>query len=168
MNDTERKRNSRRGSSVVEFALVFLPMLMLICGVFEIGRAMWTYHSVSAAVKQATRYTVVRGSGCSSQSSSCAPTVGSVAARIREASLGLEPSNFSLTLTAGPQMINCTTLSSCIGNGTYWPASPNNSVGRTVTIAGEYNFRTFLFGFWPAMNRNGFTFRSASSEVIQF
>ncbi|MEZ5360768.1 MAG: TadE/TadG family type IV pilus assembly protein [Bryobacterales bacterium] len=42
------QRHTRRGGSMVEFALVFLPLVALICGVLELGRAMWTYHSVSA------------------------------------------------------------------------------------------------------------------------
>ncbi len=163
-----RKRNACRGSSIVEFTLVFLPMMALVCGVFELGRAMWTYHSVSAAVKAATRYTIVRGAGCSAQSSGCGLSVGDVAKRIRDASLGLQPSELSVTLQAGSQTISCPSLADCLANSTSWPTSPNNMVGQVVTITGQYPFKTFLFGFFPDMNLTGFTFRSASSEVIQF
>ena len=164
----QRQRDGRRGSSMVEFALVFLPMFILLCGVFELGRAMWTYHSVSAAVKKAARYTVVRGSSCNSESSSCSPSVADVAETIRDASLGLEAQFFRITLEAGSQTVVCATLSSCLSDSTYWPASPNNAVGRPINIKGEYAFHTFLFSFWPGANQTSVTFRSESSEVIQF
>ncbi|MCB1021138.1 MAG: pilus assembly protein [Acidobacteria bacterium] len=162
------RRNNRRGSSMVEFALVFLPLMALLLGVFEMGRAMWTYHSVSAAVKDATRYSSVRGASCAAESSGCAPSVAEVTGRIRASSLGLEPSRFRLTLEAGSHTVSCDTMSQCLANSSYWPAWPNNSVGRTITVTGEYAFHTFLFSLWPGLNRTGFTMRSRSSEIIQF
>ena len=153
---------------MVEFAMVFFPMTLMLLGIFELGRAMWTYHSVSAAVKRATRYTVVRGSACSAESMGCAPSVADVAQAIRQASLGLEAQRFKVTLKAGSQTVQCETLSSCLSNFSNWPAAPNNSVGRMVTISGEYTFDTFLFSFWPGVSGNGVKLRSASTEVIQF
>lgn len=161
-------RTKRRGSSMVEFALVFLPLVTLLLGVFELGRAMWTFHSVSAAVKNATRYTIVRGAGCAAEYTGCSPSVSDVAAEIRSSSLGLDQSRLRITFEAGSQTVSCASLSACLSDSQYWPAWPNNSVGRTVTVTGEYPFHTFLFSFWPAMNRSGLTMSSKSSEVIQF
>ena len=165
---TERSRDRRRGSAIVEFAMVFIPFIALMLGVFELGRAMWTFHSLSAAVKRAARYMAVRGSSCSAESESCSSSVADVAEIIRKASLGLEPGRFRVTLAAGSQTIDCASLTSCLSDPTYWPATPNNSVGRQITIIGEYAFHTFVFSFWPGPNERTITFHSESSEVIQF
>ena len=163
-----QQRNRRRGSSMIEFALIFLPLVVLLTGVFEIGRAMWTYHSVSAAVKRAARYTVVRGSSCAAESSGCAPSVADVAAVIRQEAAGLEPERVSLTLEAGAQTIQCSKLTDCLADSSYWPAAPNNAVGRMVSISAEYSFDTFLFAFWSGPQPTGFSFQAESKEVIQF
>ncbi|MEZ5360767.1 MAG: hypothetical protein R2748_00090 [Bryobacterales bacterium] len=59
-------------------------------------------------------------------------------------------------------------MSACLTNSAYWPAWPNNSVGRTITVTGEYTPSTFLFSLWPDLNRTGFTMRSRSSRSNQF
>lgn len=47
-----RNRNPRRGQSMVEFALTFALVMMLVMGIFEIGRALWSYTTVSFAARQ--------------------------------------------------------------------------------------------------------------------
>lgn len=52
-------RRLRRGSSMVEFSLVFIVLLTLVLGIFEIGRTIWNYNTLSYAVRQGTRYASV-------------------------------------------------------------------------------------------------------------
>lgn len=52
----------RRGAAIVEFALVFLLFLMMTVGLFEFGRAMWTYTTVAQVARATARYLVVHGS----------------------------------------------------------------------------------------------------------
>lgn len=56
-----RRKNRRRGASMVEFSLVFILFLMMVAGVFEVGRAVWTYNSLMLAAKEGARYAMVHG-----------------------------------------------------------------------------------------------------------
>ena len=53
--------DGRRGQSMVEFSLVFIIFLMLMVGLFELGRAVWIYETVAHAARQGARYAMVRG-----------------------------------------------------------------------------------------------------------
>lgn len=59
----KRFRKGRVGQSLVEFALLGPLFFMLVFGIIEGGRLLWTYHNVSNAAKEGARYTTVRGVG---------------------------------------------------------------------------------------------------------
>jgi Flp pilus assembly protein TadG len=59
-------RERDRGSSIVEFSLVLVLLLTLIFAMMYFGTALYAYHYVSSAARDATRYAMVRGSSCSS------------------------------------------------------------------------------------------------------
>lgn len=54
------RREPRSGSSMVEFSLVFLILLTLVLGIFEVGRTIWNYNTLAYAARQASRYASVR------------------------------------------------------------------------------------------------------------
>ena len=56
-----RNKDRRRGATMVEFSLGFLIFLMVLLGIMEFGRAVWTYTTVAHAAKQASRYAMIRG-----------------------------------------------------------------------------------------------------------
>jgi Flp pilus assembly protein TadG len=49
----------RRGQSLVEFALVLLPLLMLLIGIIDVGRAIYGFNTVANASREAARYAIV-------------------------------------------------------------------------------------------------------------
>lgn len=51
-------RQGRRGSSLVEFGLLALPLLLLIFGAIEGGRFVWSFEQVSDAARQGARYAI--------------------------------------------------------------------------------------------------------------
>lgn len=57
---TARRPAPREGQAMIEFALSFTLVLMLIFGIFELGRTIWSYTTVSYAARQAARYAIVR------------------------------------------------------------------------------------------------------------
>ena len=57
-----RSRKGRKGSTIVEFALVFILFLVILMGLMELGRGMWTYATLAHAARQAGRFCMVRGS----------------------------------------------------------------------------------------------------------
>lgn len=58
-------KHGERGASMVEFAIASSALLLIMFGILEFGRVMYTYHSVSNAARLASRWAIVRGSGCS-------------------------------------------------------------------------------------------------------
>jgi Flp pilus assembly protein TadG len=55
-----------QGNAMTEFALILPFVLACIFGVIEFGRALYTYHFVSNAAREATRWASVRGQTCDS------------------------------------------------------------------------------------------------------
>lgn len=52
-----RPRPSRmRGAVAVEFAIVMIPLVLLVTGVAEFGRAIYQYEALTKATRDATRY----------------------------------------------------------------------------------------------------------------
>jgi Flp pilus assembly protein TadG len=49
----------RRGQTLVEFALILLPFLMIIIGLFDVGRAIYGYNTVANAARTAARVAIV-------------------------------------------------------------------------------------------------------------
>lgn len=56
----------RRGASAVEFAMVIGPLLLLICGVFEFGRVMWTREALQETATAGARCMGMTASSCAS------------------------------------------------------------------------------------------------------
>lgn len=164
-----RNNNSRqRGSVVTEMALVFLPLMFSVFMIFELGRAMWTYHTLASAVKKGVRVAMVHGDRCAEASTSCPVTVAGIVQVIQQTGVGLDMSMLNLTLTAGGQNLSCAPASSCSTNNTNWPPAPYNPVGQTVTINGAYGFNTVLSQMWPGQTSGTFHLAAKSTEVIQF
>lgn len=51
-----RKRNSQRGSTLVEFAIGVTVFLTAMFGVLEFGRALWTHNALTDAARRGARY----------------------------------------------------------------------------------------------------------------
>jgi Flp pilus assembly protein TadG len=56
-----RKRNCRRGASVVELSLVLWILLMVTMGMLDVGRAIFLNHVLSNAACQGARRAIVHG-----------------------------------------------------------------------------------------------------------
>ena len=55
---------SQRGASLVEYAFVVILFFSMIFGITGFGHALFVYHHLNSAAKEATRYAAVRGSNC--------------------------------------------------------------------------------------------------------
>jgi Flp pilus assembly protein TadG len=73
MNDPRKSRPRRKtkGSTLVEFAMTLPFLLAGIFGVIDFGRALYTYHFVSDAAREASRWASVRGESCNSYPQAC-------------------------------------------------------------------------------------------------
>jgi Flp pilus assembly protein TadG len=149
-------RNSQRGTTILESAVMISVLLVMMFGVIGFGNALYTYHFVSNTAREATRWASVRGTTCPLNppvlSGGCPADDTDVTAYVQTLStgIGLDPTKVTTTTT--------------------WVAPPNNlaicttqpkSPGCVVKVQVEYSFQ-FLFPLLPS----GFTMQSTSQMVI--
>lgn len=166
-----RKQTQKGGSTLLEFTLVGIPIIFTLISTFELARGMWTYATSAYAIKEATRYVVVRGRGCTTGGNSCGVTVGNVANQIARAGIGLDSGTLNVTLTSASGSVTCNPLSSCLSNGTAWPPATDNAPGADIQIAGQYGFRSALSMFWPGAGKVPFAtikLPAYSRQAMQF
>ena len=54
-------RSGRRGAVIVEFALTFMLFFVIVLALMEMGRAIWTYTTLSHAARQTARFAQISG-----------------------------------------------------------------------------------------------------------
>ncbi len=55
---TERRNRQQAGQSLVEMAFVFVLFFLLLIGVLEFGRAVWTYNTIIQSTREGARWAV--------------------------------------------------------------------------------------------------------------
>jgi Flp pilus assembly protein TadG len=65
----KRRYRHESGTTMVEFALVCTFLLVLIFGIIDFGRALYTYHFLSNAARTGSRWAAVNGGACNSDGS---------------------------------------------------------------------------------------------------
>lgn len=146
-------RGNERGSTLVEFALVFILFMTVLLGIAGFGHALYTYHFVSNVAREATRWAAVNGSTCATDSSCTAPATSSdIDAYVKSlAPPGITPANITTTVTYPT-----------VASGPTICATTNNAPGCTVEVQVSYPF-TFIF---PLLPTNPLTMSSSSEMVI--
>lgn len=108
----DRRRGcGERGAQMVEFSLGFLIFLVLVVGIFEGGRLVWTYTTLSHAARQGARYAVVHGERNPLNDDA------SITAAVRAQAVGLPSANVAVN--------------------TVW-SDPNKKGGSVVTVSATY------------------------------
>lgn len=155
------KRNE--GETLVEMAISTAIVMMLLFGVFDFSLYFYTYHFVSDAAREATRYAIVRGNMCKTQTpnqTNCPATQDEIASYVQGLGYpGIDPSRLSLSATWNTGSMqsnghetwtNCGTSDTC--------KSPGNQVQVTVV----YTFPLSV----PFLNLQSMNVKSTSSMVI--
>jgi len=164
-----RKHQGGKGSAIVEFTLVAIPLIFIQFSIVEICRGMWDYHSLAQSVKAACRSAATRGAGCAG--AGCATTVSQLATTISAYALGMPASALNVTLTSNAGSVTCNPLNACAGNNTVWPPAGGNAAGSDIVISASYNFTSMLMMFAPGtrgMQFSGVTFTAESRQVILY
>ena len=140
-------RNSQRGASLPETAIVMGIVLALLFGVVEFGRAMYTYAFVAQIAREGARWAIVRGAQCT-QLDHCNAQSSDVQAYVQNLSEGATtPGSFIVTAT--------------------WPSCPTgaaakNSPGCTVAVNVKYTFNFVA----PFVSKVAIPMSSTSQMVI--
>jgi Flp pilus assembly protein TadG len=177
-------RHRRRGSALIEFTLVGIPILFALISIFEVSRAMWIYVTVAHSVKEGLRFAIVHGNNCTIAPNSCRLQLRDIAARIANTGVGLLPEEFTnIEFISSTRTETCSTLDSCLttaAGNTYWPtAAPGvtpadvGSVrGADLEIRGRYQFTSLMLMFWPGAGSAGkfgaVTLGASAKESIQY
>jgi hypothetical protein len=143
-----------RGTALTEFALILPFLLTGIFGVIEFGRALYTYHFVSDAAREASRWASVRGLGCTAYPQFCPATPD------------VDVPNYVKSIA--PPGID--TSSSKLLVVSFWVKPPGNrnacrrlgDPGCAVRVQITYNF-SFVLPFLP---KGTFPMKSTSEMII--
>jgi Flp pilus assembly protein TadG len=145
----------QRGSGLVEQALVLTILLTVMFGIIDFGRALYTYHFVSEAAREATRWASVRGHACVGLAVGCPDAdQADIQTFVSNVSgMGLDPAKITATAT--------------------WPIKPysnpscavnNKNPGCVVQVQVDYAFH-FIMPFLPPSTTT-YTMSSTSEMVI--
>jgi Flp pilus assembly protein TadG len=158
-----RLARGERGDSLVEFGIAISVLLMVVFGVIDCSRALYSYHFVSSAAQQGARYAIVRGgdwpSSCASAASyGCQASPANIKTYVQSlASMGITASNVAVTPTWPQQTVNGT-ATGCNTSGT------QNDQGCLVKVQVTYTFHFFL----PYLPKSALPMTATSEQVIAY
>ncbi len=125
-SQTNTGRHSRRGSVMVEFSLAFMSFMLLLMGLVEFGRVIWTFSTLSHAVAQGARYATVHGSGNPIMVNGTDNTAAAIETLIKNNAIGLDSNQLTVN--------------------TVW--SPDNNRGSEFTITASYPLGLIMGSFF--------------------
>jgi len=155
-----------RGNTIVEFAVVIIIILTFLFGIMDFARFVYTYHFVSEVAREATRYSVVRGSKYAGVACTAAvpfdcevmATSGYVTPYVQSITPpGINSTNLAVT-TTWPSITPDGTTTLCTA------PNPIDSPGCYVKVTLTYPFH-FMLPFLPASTKT-YTITSTSEMVI--
>lgn len=163
------------GQNLVEYALILIASLMLLFGIVEFSRALYTYHFVSHAAREGARWAMVNGATCSCDSS-CTYTPCDNATPNYGGATEADVQNYVTTnlLPPGINSSRITVSAPCgvkgsSGSGTVCadsaascPSAFPNYPGCTVQVKVEYRFNFIA----PIVSVPPITMSSTSEMVI--
>jgi Flp pilus assembly protein TadG len=138
------------GQALVETALVLPLLLLLIVGLFDVGRAIWLSNTLATAVREGTRYGVVHGALSGSPTGPGAATYTppntdtAITAQVRDHAAGV-PSTLTVLST--------------------WPDG-NSNRGSRIVVSASFPFVPVLAQVFLGGGLN-ITLRSSSTLVIE-
>jgi Flp pilus assembly protein TadG len=135
-----------RGNALVEFAIASSAMLLLMFGIIDFGRALYTYHLVADGARSGARYAMVRGSTCTV--SGCPTTPDAVQTYVRGLAPGIDPNQ--LTVKTSYAMSD-----GCVDPNQMGP-------GCVVIVTAQYTFNFMIIPLMPSFNLP----MSSTSQVV--
>jgi Flp pilus assembly protein TadG len=130
------RKSGERGGTLVEFAIAMVITLVLMFAMIDFARALYSFHFISEAAREGTRFASVRGADCSASAGPCPAQPADIVTFVQQ----LVPQGIDSTqVTITPNWPNPNNLPMC-GN------PPQDYPGCTVQVTVAYNFN-FIFPF---------------------
>jgi Flp pilus assembly protein TadG len=167
MNGTKK----RRGSLMLEFALVGIPTIFLTVSSIETSMAMWQYHTLEECAAAGARYVITRGADCAG---SCTVTVGNVISKIVAAGVGLDDTKLTVKLVSASTSPSGTTYSPAsnyLSSSTAFPPGADATVGDDITVTVSYQVTNPFVMYWPGAGKvmgANYTLGATSRQRIIF
>ena len=127
-------RHKSRGQSLVEFAIILPVITLVVLGLFDLGRAVFTYNTLSQAARQANRTAIVDQDSdhVKSMAIAAAPTIGLTSSNV---TVCFKTADTTQSNCSSPTTDNCPTTTRVIGclaivtaSMTYTPITPVISI----------------------------------------
>jgi Flp pilus assembly protein TadG len=152
-----RRESGECGSAIVETAMSMIILLTFLFAIMEGSFALYSYHFISDAAREGTRYAMVRGStagaacGASYNSYDCVASSGNIQSYVTNLGFpGINPGNMTVT----PVWSSYTGGSTC--------GTPCNSPGNLITVTVQYSFPLTI----PFVPAHTYALTSSSAMVI--
>ena len=150
--------HDEEGQSIVETAMSLIMLLTFMFAVFEVGMALYSYHFISEAAREGTRYAIVRGSSLGANCTApgpptCIAQIADIQTYVEYLGFpGINPAKMTVTpsWSAYPTGASCTPSASC------------NNPGNLVTVKVQYSFPLNV----PFVPAHIFTLTSQSAMII--
>jgi hypothetical protein len=152
---TNRKRKciwgTERGATLLEFAIVITVLLMMMFGIVDVARALYAYHFVANAAREASRYASVRGS---TWSSSCGTSINTPGCWTDNTNVQTYVTNLATGIGLNNSQVTASLESATPPNG-LTDCGPANTLTTTAIPRGcvadvevDYGF-SFILPFMP-------------------
>jgi Flp pilus assembly protein TadG len=139
----------------VEFSLTASVFFMTLIGLMKVCLAIYTYHYISEAAREGSRYAMVRGATCAVSGVSCATATDGSGVQTFVKGLGYPGiSTSGMTVT--------TTWSAYPSTGTCSPSTSCNNPGNLVKVKISYAFPLSI----PFRTTTTYTMNSTSAILI--
>jgi Flp pilus assembly protein TadG len=165
-----RRKHNQGGQSLIEFALLGIPMMFMSISVVAISIDMWEYHNLAYATEMTARYITVHGASCSQNGNTCTIQVKDVAAFFAAQAMALNPGSVNVSLTDGSGTTTCNPVNTCNSTTTQFPSTSYNNVGQDVTVQATYVLKNPLPIYWPPRTdaAHDYTVGATSRQWIVF
>ncbi len=159
------RKSSERGTSLIEFAFVFVITLVLMFGMIDFARALYSYHFVSNAAREGARFASVRGYLCSPSITQCPAQPDDIKTYVLSlVPLGIDSHNVTVNVNASvtnPPPANPNNLPVC---ATYWDY-PGCPVAVQVVYNFNYIFPVAFYSLAPVSFHAGTIAMSSTAQM---
>ncbi|MEO6965529.1 MAG: TadE family protein [Acidobacteriaceae bacterium] len=140
------------GAAMVEMAISIVILLTIVLGIMKVCLALYTYHYISEAAREGTRFAIVRGSACASPGYECDATSAQIKTYVEGLGYpGIDPSVMTVTSAWSGYPVSGT----CVSAGC-------NGPGDLVTVIVGYKFPLSI----PFVPSQTISMSSSSAMVI--
>jgi Flp pilus assembly protein TadG len=149
---------TQRGSTMIEFAFTFVITLILMFAMIDFARALYSYHFVNNAAREAARFASVRGQMCSGSVTPCPAAPGDITTYVNSiVPLGIDPGQVTVNSTVAA---NGETV--CGGVPPAYPGCPVNVV---VQYNFNYIFPVSFYSLAPVGFQAGTIMMSSTAQI---